>query len=158
MLSCLATAHVPSVRLGDLDDLPTAKQRQALLHLALRCRGLRSLSLRNLDSLTDEDVACLHCLRALRSLNLGGCVRLTDACLETVSRLSLLSLNLAMTRVTDEGLATLAAPMAPRKIATLTLYGVTRITEGKHLEHHITRHSEGASFNRQSSFCATQRG
>lgn len=141
----LATEHVSSIRIGDLDDFSTAKQRAAMLQTALACRGLRSLSLRNLDKLTDEEVASLRPLTTLRYLNLGGCVRLSDAIMETLSSLPLVQLNLSVTRITDHGLRLLVAStegdssgsgdeqhsVASKRLTTLTLYGVTRITEGK---------------------------
>lgn len=128
----LATHLISSIRVGEMEDLTTTRQRMVMLEVVQSCRNLQSLTVRNLDWLTDADLARSITeggLSNLRSLNVGGCVRLTDGIILAIRDLPLEQLNLSVTKVSDVGLGYLGEGRAIQTLSTITLYGISEITE-----------------------------
>jgi hypothetical protein len=128
--SHLATDLIAAIRVGEMEEITTAKHRAVLMRTILSCRNLRNLCLRNLDTLTDDEVVQFGALTRLRYINLGGCSRITDTSSEVLAALPLAHLNISVTRITDYGLSLLGEAAAAKVLTTLTLYGIVTITEG----------------------------
>lgn len=124
-----AEQHVFGIRVnGEFAGISTARERGDLLGFVRRCQHLTSITLRNLDEITDEEAASIarHCAH-LQRLALGGCRRLGDASLRGVDELEhLAQLNLAATAITDAGLRHVAGG-CPR-LENVNLYGCKHIS------------------------------
>ena len=92
-----------------------------------RCFNVQRLFLRNLDDLTVDDAWQLLSNKQLTKLHLGGCRTLTDDVLLAVTSIQTLQhLNIACSKVTDEGLDLISKCLVC--LTSLDLYGCQSIS------------------------------
>ena len=113
---------------GEFCSLETKEERENLIAFVRRCPSLEVLTLRNVMTLDDEDVAKITENRNLVRLILGGCRRLSDrSTREIANKLGNLNhLNMAFTSITDESLSIVASSVDHLK--ELNLYNCTGVT------------------------------
>ena len=123
-----AELHVRRIRVnGEFELFQTKSQRLKLFNFVSRCRYLQWLTLRNVDDLYDEDLSMLWKNRFLIRLSCGGCVNLTDQAISHIGKCeNLTHLNVAVSQVTDSGLAEVCATLP--KLQHLNLYACEGVT------------------------------
>jgi hypothetical protein len=114
---------------GEFCSLDSEEERTQLIDFVSRCPKLQVLTLRNVITLTDDDIARITENHNLLALVLGGCRRLSDKSTRRIAEnlgQRLLHLNLAFTDITDESLRIVAENV--RNLRELNLYNCSRVT------------------------------
>lgn len=114
---------------GEFSSLDSVEEIQGLTEFLRRCQNLEVLTLRNVLTLTDDDIAkIIEDKPFLCRLVLGGCRRLSDKSTDVIAqRLRRLShLNMAFTGITDESLRMMSEHVY--KLKELNLYRCLGVT------------------------------
>ncbi len=117
--SLRSIGRIKSLRLLMLVDAPISDRGLSYLS---KLHNLKFFELTSAN-VTDKGVAYLSALKLLTNCRLNKCVKLTDACIPALTRLTnLYDLNLSYTSVTDKGLLEILSKSS--KIVCITMNGL----------------------------------
>ncbi|XP_013416758.1 protein AMN1 homolog [Lingula anatina] len=119
-------------------DLNSAKQSrtnissEGIISVVTSCRQLQIIYLRRCLNVSDDAVIAIsqQCPQ-LRQLNIGGCHLITDKSLQALGENSrfLKSVNFSKTRVTDEGVISLATGVCSATLKEIHMDGCVQLTD-----------------------------